>query len=121
LNPKDNALVASRIGNFQYGSVAGKMQMGSGWWFLDTMDGMERQMEDLSNLGLISRFVGMLTDSRSFTSYTRHEYFRRILCNVFGRDIERGLIPRDFELVGGIVRGICHENAASFFGFGDTN
>ncbi len=117
LNPRDNELLATMIGNFQDGSVPGKMQFGSGWWFLDQKSGMERQIDALSNLGLLSRFVGMLTDSRSFLSYTRHEYFRRILCNIVGRDIENGLIPRDYELVGEMVRAVCHDNAASYFGF----
>ena len=117
LNPCDNEVLATMIGNFQDGSVPGKMQFGSGWWFLDQKSGMERQMDALSNLGLLSRFVGMLTDSRSFLSYTRHEYFRRILCNILGRDIEKGLMPRDYELVGGMVRAICHDNAASYFEF----
>jgi glucuronate isomerase len=117
VNPKDNAVVASMIGNFQGGGVPGKMQMGSGWWHLDTMDGMQRQIEDLSNMGLLSRFVGMLTDSRSFLSFTRHEYFRRVLCNVLGSDMARGLIPRDFELVGGMVEDICYRNAEAYFQF----
>ncbi len=117
INPRDNALIATALGNFQDASVPGKMQFGSGWWFLDQKDGMERQMETLSQLGLLSRFVGMLTDSRSFLSYTRHEYFRRILCNILGNDIEKGLVPRDMELVGGMVRDICYNNAARYFGF----
>lgn len=117
LNPRDNELLATMLGNFQDGSVAGKMQMGSGWWFLDQKDGMEKQMEALSQLGLLSRFVGMLTDSRSFLSYTRHEYFRRILCNILGSDIEAGLIPADYELVGNMVRDICFNNANKYFGF----
>jgi glucuronate isomerase len=117
INPRDNALVATAMGNFQDASVPGKMQFGSGWWFLDQKDGMERQMEALSQLGLLSRFVGMLTDSRSFLSYTRHEYFRRILCNILGSDIEKGLVPKDMELVGGMVRDICYNNAARYFGF----
>jgi len=116
LNPCDNELVASMLGNFQDGSVPGKMQMGSGWWFMDQSDGIARQVEALSQLGLLSRFVGMLTDSRSFLSYTRHEYFRRILCNILGRDMEKGLIPRDMELVGNMVRDICYNNARSYFG-----
>ena len=118
LNPRDNELLATMLGNFQDGSVPGKMQLGSGWWFLDQMDGMQRQMEALSQLGLLSRFVGMLTDSRSFLSYTRHEYFRRILCEMLGSDMERGLIPKDMGLVGGMVRDICYNNAARYFGFG---
>ena len=117
LNPADNHIMATMIGNFQDGSVPGKMQFGSGWWFLDQKDGMEQQMRALANLGLLSRFVGMLTDSRSFMSYTRHEYFRRILCNLLGRDMEDGLIPRDMKLVGGMVRDICYNNAARYFGF----
>uniref|UniRef100_UPI002630CF47 glucuronate isomerase n=1 Tax=Oceanispirochaeta sp. TaxID=2035350 RepID=UPI002630CF47 len=117
LNPRDNEVIATMLGNFQDGSVAGKIQMGSGWWFLDQKDGMERQMEALSQLGLLRRFVGMLTDSRSFLSYTRHEYFRRILCNILGKDMEKGLIPHDFELVGAMVREISYENARDYFGF----
>ncbi len=117
LNPRDNAVIATAIGNFQGGGVPGKLQFGSAWWFLDQLDGMTRQIEDLSQLGLLSRFVGMLTDSRSFLSYTRHEYFRRLLCHILGRDMERGLIPADFELVGGMVRDICHDNAVRYFGF----
>jgi len=117
LNPRDNAVVATAIGNFQGGGVPGKLQFGSAWWFLDQLDGMTRQIEDLSQLGLLSRFVGMLTDSRSFLSYTRHEYFRRLLCNILGQDMVRGLIPPDFELVAGMVRDICHDNAVRYFGF----
>jgi glucuronate isomerase len=117
LNPRDNEVIATMLGNFQDGTVAGKIQMGSGWWFLDQMDGMERQMEALSQLGLLRRFVGMLTDSRSFLSYTRHEYFRRILCNILGRDMERGLIPEDYELVGAMVKEISYLNAKEYFGF----
>lgn len=116
LNPRDNELLATMIGNFQDGSVAGKMQYGSAWWFLDQKDGMERQIETLSQMGLLSRFVGMLTDSRSFLSYTRHEYFRRILCNMLGNDMTAGLIPNDFDLVGGMVRDISYYNAANYFG-----
>ncbi|MBP5233243.1 MAG: glucuronate isomerase [Planctomycetes bacterium] len=116
LNPRDNELVATMIGNFQDGSVAGKMQMGSGWWFLDQMDGMKRQIEALSQLGLLARFIGMLTDSRSFLSYTRHEYFRRILCNILGGDMERGLIPNDLPLIGEMVKNISYENARNYLG-----
>jgi len=94
LNPKDNEVLASMLGNFQDGSVAGKMQFGSGWWFLDQMDGMIKQINTLSNFGLLSRFVGMLTDSRSFLSFTRHEYFRRILCNLIGDEVEKGQVGR---------------------------
>lgn len=117
LNPRDNALLITMMGNFQDGSVPGKMQFGSGWWFLDQIDGMERQMEDLSNMGLLSRFVGMLTDSRSFLSYPRHEYFRRVLCNMLGRDMTRGRIPDDIPLAGQMVRDIGYNNAAGYFGF----
>lgn len=117
LNPRDNELLATMLGNFQDGSIPGKMQWGSGWWFLDQMDGMRRHLEALSQLGLLSRFVGMLTDSRSFLSYTRHEYFRRILCDLLGNDIEQGLIPGDYALVGGMVKDICYRNAAAYFGF----
>ena len=117
LNPADNYVFASMIGNFQDGSVAGKVQFGSGWWFLDQREAMEWQLNALSNLGLLSRFVGMVTDSRSFMSYPRHEYFRRTLCNLLGDDMERGRMPKDFGLVGRMVRGICHDNARSYFGF----
>jgi glucuronate isomerase len=118
LNPCDNELVATMLGNFQTGSVPGKMQMGSGWWFLDQKNGMERQIETLSQLSLLSRFVGMLTDSRSFLSYTRHEYFRRILCNILGNDMAKGLIPDDMNLVGNMVQDICYNNAKNYFGWG---
>ena len=104
------------IGNYQDGSVPGKIQFGSGWWFLDQKDGMERQMNALSNLGLLSRFIGMLTDSRSFLSYPRHEYFRRILCNLIGTDVENGEIPADMELLGEMVENISYNNAAEYFG-----
>lgn len=117
LNPTDNELLATMLGNFQDGSIPGKIQHGSGWWFLDQMDGMRRQMESLSALGLLSRFVGMLTDSRSFLSYTRHEYFRRILCNLLGNDMARGLIPGDMALIGRMVRDVSYNNAARYFGF----
>jgi glucuronate isomerase len=117
LNPGDNELIATMIGNFQDGSIPGKLQFGSGWWFLDQKDGMERQMNALSNLGLLSRFVGMLTDSRSFLSYPRHEYFRRILCNLIGSDVENGLIPDDMDLLGKMVEDICYNNAKNYFKF----
>ncbi len=118
LNPRDNDLVATMIGNFQGGGVAGKMQMGSGWWFLDQRTGMEAQMNSLSNLGLLSRFVGMLTDSRSLLSYPRHEYFRRILCNLLGGDVERGLLPAsELPFIGRLVEGVSYRNAKSYFGF----
>lgn len=115
LNPADNYAFATMIGNFQDGSVPGKVQYGSGWWFLDQKEAMEWQLNALSNNGLLSRFVGMLTDSRSFLSYTRHEYFRRVLCNLLGREMEGGEIPHDRELVGGMVRRICFANARDFF------
>jgi glucuronate isomerase len=117
LNPSDNYVLATMAGNFQDGSIAGKVQFGSGWWFLDQREAMEWQLNALSNLGLLSRFVGMVTDSRSFMSYPRHEYFRRVLCNLIGRDIEAGEIPGDDTLVGPLVRNICHENARRYFGF----
>ena len=117
LNPRDNELMGTMIGNFQDGSVAGKMQFGSGWWFLDQKDGMERQINALSNLGLLSRFIGMLTDSRSFLSYTRHEYFRRTLCNLLGHDVENGEIPNDREWLGKMVENICFNNAKEYFNF----
>lgn len=117
LNPRDNELYATMIGNFQDGSVPGKIQYGSGWWFLDQKDGIEKQLNTLSNLGLLSRFVGMLTDSRSFLSYTRHEYFRRILCNMLGSDVENGEIPYDMELLGQMVENISFNNAKEYFNF----
>lgn len=117
VNPRDNELFATMIGNFNDGSLAGKVQWGSGWWFLDQKDGMERQLNALSNMGLLSRFVGMLTDSRSFLSFPRHEYFRRILCNLIGRDMENGELPEDYEWIGGIVQDICYNNARAYFNF----
>lgn len=117
LNPADNAVFATMIGNFQDGSVPGKLQYGSAWWFLDQKDGMEQQLDALSNLGLLSRFVGMLTDSRSFLSYSRHEYFRRILCNMLGREVEEGLLPDDLPFLGNLVQDICYRNAAAYFPF----
>jgi len=117
LNPSDNELYATMIGNFQDGSVPGKIQWGAGWWFLDQKDGMEKQLNALSNLGLLSRFVGMLTDSRSFLSYTRHEYFRRTLCNILGNDVENGEIPNDMELLGQMVENISFNNAKNYFNF----
>lgn len=117
INPRDNELIATMIGNFQDGSVPGKMQFGSGWWFLDQKQGMEAQMDALSNLGLLSRFVGMLTDSRSFLSYPRHEYFRRTLCNLLGNDVENGEIPNDIQLLGEMVENICFNNAKNYFKF----
>ena len=118
LNPADNDVFAAMIGNFQDGSVAGKMQYGSGWWFLDQKDGMEKQLNALSNLGLLSRFVGMLTDSRSFLSFPRHEYFRRILCNLLGRDVENGELPAaELPWLGQLVERISYGNAREYFGF----
>ncbi|MDR0532619.1 MAG: glucuronate isomerase [Verrucomicrobiales bacterium] len=116
LNPVNNYLFATMAGNFQDGSVAGKIQFGSGWWFLDQKEAMEWQMNALAHNGLLSRFVGMLTDSRSFLSYTRHEYFRRILCNLIGGALERGEVPDDVELLGGMVSDICFNNAKNYFG-----
>lgn len=116
LNPRDNELLATMIGNYQDGTIAGKMQFGSAWWFNDQKEGMERQINALSNMGLLSRFVGMLTDSRSFLSYPRHEYFRRILCNLFGTDVENGELPNDLELIGNTVASICYDNAKQYFG-----
>jgi len=107
------------IGNFQDGKIAGKIQFGSGWWFLDQKEGMEWQLNALSNTGLLSRFVGMITDSRSFMSYPRHEYFRRVLCNLVGGDMESGLIPDSDELVGPMIRNICYRNAQEYLGLGD--
>ena len=115
LNPADNYAFATVIGNFQDGTIPGKIQFGSGWWFIDQKEAMEWQINALSNCGLLSRFVGMLTDSRSFLSYPRHEYFRRTLCNMLGADIEKGELPRNMELVGGMVRNICYANADAYF------
>jgi glucuronate isomerase len=117
LNPRDNELMATMIGSFQDGSVAGKIQYGAAWWFLDQRDGMTRQIEALSNMGVLSQFVGMLTDSRSFLSYPRHEYFRRLLCNILGSEMEQGLIPNDLELVGSMVKDISYFNAQRYFKF----
>ncbi len=118
LNPRDNDLVATMIGNFQDGSVPGKMQFGAAWWFLDQKSGIEAQLNSLSNLGLLSRFVGMLTDSRSFLSYPRHEYFRRILCNLIGNDVENGLLPAsEMDFLGKMVENISYFNAKNFFEF----
>lgn len=117
LNPADNELFATMAGNFNDGTVPGKIQYGSAWWFLDQKDGMEKQINALSNMGLLSRFIGMLTDSRSFLSFPRHEYFRRILCNLFGEDMERGELPYDMEWMKQLVAGICFNNAANYFGW----
>lgn len=116
LNPADNELMATMIGNFNDGSVAGKVQWGSAWWFLDQKDGMIKQINALSNMGLLSKFVGMLTDSRSFLSFPRHEYFRRILCNLFGEEIEQGELPNDVPWIGKVVQDICYRNAQHYFG-----
>src|SRR5437868_5014295 len=117
LNPADNELMATMIGNFNDGSVAGKIQFGSAWWFLDQKDGMIKQINALSNMGLLTKFVGMLTDSRSFMSYPRHEYFRRILCNLFGQEIEDGELPHDMAHIGKLVEDICYHNANNYFKF----
>jgi glucuronate isomerase len=120
LNPADNELMATMIGNFNDGSVKGKIQYGSGWWFLDQKDGMIKQINALSNMGLLSRFVGMLTDSRSFLSFPRHEYFRRILCNLFGNEIENGELPNDIEWIGKVIQDICYNNASQYFNWKET-
>lgn len=117
LNPRDNEVMATMIGNFNDGSVRGKMQFGSAWWFLDQKDGMEKQLNTLSNMGLLSCFIGMLTDSRSFMSFPRHEYFRRLLCNLLGKDVHNGELPNDIEWLGGIVQDICYRNAKQYFDF----
>lgn len=117
LNPADNEVMATMIGNFNDGSVRGKVQFGSGWWFLDQKDGMTKQLNALSNMGLISCFVGMLTDSRSFLSFPRHEYFRRILCNLLGDEIKRGELPNDMEWIGKLVADISYNNAKEYFKF----
>lgn len=117
LNPADNEVMATMIGNFNDGSVKGKVQFGSGWWFLDQKDGMTKQLNALSNMGLISCFVGMLTDSRSFLSFPRHEYFRRILCNLLGDEIKRGELPNDMEWIGNMVADISYNNAKNYFKF----
>jgi glucuronate isomerase len=117
LNPADNEIFAAMAGNFNDGRIPGKMQFGSAWWFLDQKNGMEKQINALSNLGLLSRFVGMLTDSRSFLSFPRHEYFRRILCNLFGRDVENGELPNDMEWIGKLIQDICYYNAKEYFDF----
>ena len=120
LNPADNELFATMIGNFNDGSVAGKVQWGSAWWFLDQKDGMTKQLNALSNMGLLSRFIGMLTDSRSFLSFPRHEYFRRILCELLGTEIENGELPNDISWVGKVVQDICFNNAQQYFNLNDA-
>ncbi|MES1218624.1 MAG: glucuronate isomerase [Bacteroidota bacterium] len=117
LNPADNEMMATMIGNFNDGSVAGKIQWGAAWWFLDQKDGIRNHLDVLSNMGLLSRFVGMLTDSRSFLSFPRHEYFRRILCNVFGEEMENGELPNDVEWIGKVVQDICYNNTKGYFGW----
>ncbi|MFC2087589.1 glucuronate isomerase [Bacteroidota bacterium] len=117
INPKDNEFLASLIGNYNTDAIPGKMQFGSAWWYMDQKDGMQQQLNALSGIGILSKFVGMLTDSRSFLSYPRHEYFRRILCNLLGNEMEAGELPDDFELIGKIVQDICYYNAKEYFGF----
>jgi glucuronate isomerase len=117
LNPADNELMATMCGNFSDGTTKGKMQFGSGWWFLDQRDGIINQLNALSNMGVVSNFVGMITDSRSFLSYSRHDYFRRVLCNLFGEEMENGLLPNDEAWIGGIIKDICYYNAKDYFSF----
>jgi glucuronate isomerase len=117
LNPADNEMMATMTCNFNDGSIAGKIQWGAAWWFLDQKDGILQHLNTLSNMGLLSRFVGMLTDSRSFLSFPRHEYFRRILCNVFGEEIENGELPNDINWVGKIIQDICYNNTRAYFGW----
>lgn len=117
LNPADNEVFATMMGNYQDSSIPGKMQFGSGWWYLDQKDGMEKQLNTLSNIGLLSRFIGMLTDSRSFVSFPRHDYFRRILCNLIGRDVENGELPKDTKWLGQMIQNICYYNAKTYFSF----
>ncbi|MDP5078229.1 MAG: glucuronate isomerase, partial [Nonlabens sp.] len=117
LNPADNEMIATMVGNFNDGTIKGKVQYGAAWWFLDQKDGMEKQLNTLSNLGMLSTFVGMLTDSRSFLSFPRHEYFRRILCNLLGNDVANGELPGDEQWLGGIVQDICYRNAVGYFAF----
>lgn len=118
LNPADNEMIASMIGNFQGGGTRGKMQFGSAWWFMDQREGIQRQLNAISHLGVLSCFIGMLTDSRSFVSYVRHDYFRRILCDLLGEEMQKGLLPNDLGLVGAVVRRVCYENAKEYFQFG---
>ncbi len=113
-NPVDNYALATVLGSFQDGSLAGKMQFGSGWWFMDQKEGIQWQLNALSNLGLLSRFVGMVTDSRSFMSFPRHEYFRRVLCNLIGQEVERGELPNDEALIGAMIRNVCYNNASQY-------
>ena len=120
-NPRDNGVFASMIGNFNDGSIKGKMQYGSSWWYLDQKDGMEKQLNTLSNLGLLSCFIGMLTDSRSFLSFPRHEYFRRILCQLIGQEVEQGELPWDEQWLGKIIQDVCYYNAKAYFNFSPQN
>jgi glucuronate isomerase len=117
LNPADNELMATMCGNFSDGTTKGKMQYGSGWWFLDQKDGIEKQLNALSNMGVVSNFIGMITDSRSFLSFSRHDYFRRVLCNLFGQEMENGLLPNDEVWIGEIIKDICYNNAKNYFNF----
>jgi len=117
LNPCHYEVLSTTIGNFQDGSCPGKLQLGSAWWFNDTLEGMLRQLNVLSDTGVLGTFIGMLTDSRSFLSYARHDYFRRLLCSLLGGEMERGLIPNDLDLVGEIVRDVSYRNAVRYFGF----
>ena len=117
INPADNEVFAAMCGNFNDGITKGKVQYGSGWWFLDQKDGIEKQLNALSNMGVVSTFIGMITDSRSFLSYSRHEYFRRVLCNLFGAEMEKGILPNDEKWIGGIIQDICYYNAKRYFSF----
>lgn len=117
LNPSDNEVFASMAGNFNDGSIPGKIQWGAAWWFLDQLDGIEKHINTLSNIGLLSVFIGMLTDSRSFLSFPRHEYFRRLFCNILGNDVKKGWLPNDIELLSGLVKNVCYSNAKNYFGF----
>lgn len=117
LNPADNEMMITMAGNFNDGTIPAKVQYGAAWWFLDQKNGMEKHLRDLSAMGLLSRFAGMVTDSRSFLSYPRHEYFRRILCNFIGEEVEKGTIPDDDQLVGQLIEGTSYKNAKNYFGF----
>jgi len=117
LNPSDNAMVATMTGNFNDGSVKAKVQMGPAWWFLDQKNGIEQHLDDISSMGLLSTFIGMITDSRSLLSFSRHEYFRRILCNSLANDMNRGIIPNDEQWIGSMVEHICFKNARDYFEF----
>ncbi|MDP7497305.1 MAG: glucuronate isomerase, partial [Roseibacillus sp.] len=117
LNPRDNALFAAACGSFQQGPTPGRIQWGSAWWYNDTLRGMTDQIQTLASIGLLSRFIGMLTDSRSFLSYPRHEYFRRLLCNLIATDVENGEIPDDRDFLDSLIRNICYENAKAYLTF----